>query len=178
MGVPADTAQDVVAAPPVSTPAVVEAPGVENCSTLLTAPTASDPAAAPPAVTLPCLTQSSEVSLPELARRPTVVNLWATWCGPCREEMPLLQRAAEDMTGEVQFVGVDTRDSPVGAAGYLEELGISYPQLVDVEGALLARLRMAGLPVTLVIDADGRLVAQHLGPMTRQRLDEMLVDAG
>ena len=158
------------------TPSPVQAAGVADCSSLLSDPDV-DGEDTLPRLRLPCLTERSAIDVHDLAGRATVVNLWATWCGPCRDEMPVLEAAFAEARGEVQFVGIDTKDDTEGAAAFLEEIGVGYPQLVDVDGLLLSHLRIPGLPVTLVLDASGAVVEKQIGPVTPERLDEMVAAA-
>jgi thiol-disulfide isomerase/thioredoxin len=132
-----------------------------------------------PSLTLPCLGRGAEqVDPARLGGKPTLINLWATWCGPCRKEMPALQAAYERHRGEVLFLGVDTRDDPHGAADFLEEVEVTYPQVADIDGELLAHLRIPGLPVTVILDADGHIVAQHVGPLDADTIEDLLAQAG
>jgi len=109
-------------------------------------------------------------------RGPAVVNLWATWCKPCREELPAFQQVAADRD-DVRFVGVNSQETG-DARAYLDELGITYDQFVDDRGRLAEELGAAALPVTVVIDADGAITAEHLGPMSVGDLEAALDDAG
>ena len=98
------------------------------------------------------------MDLDRLTGRPTLVNLWVTWCGPCREEMSLLQQAHARHGEQVRFLGVDVEDDPEAARWLLDELGIAYPHATDRDGELLTELGMRGLPVTLAaVDADAAL---------------------
>lgn len=111
-----------------------------------------------PAITLPCLGDDDSVDLSTL-RGPLVLNLWAQSCEPCRDEMPLLQRLHET-TDKVTVLGVDFQDLQPGMALALAEAtGTTYPSVADVDGELKAPLRLTGLPTTLLVDADGRIVA-------------------
>ena len=102
-------------------------------------------------------------TLPE--GRPAVVNFWATWCAPCREEMPSLAALHEAMGEEVAVVVVATgRNDPEAAAAFLEEVGATeLTDLRDPEGALGRGVGILGLPTTLVLDAEGREVARLQG---------------
>ena len=105
-------------------------------------------------------------------RGPAVVNLWATWCAPCREELPAFQEVAAARP-DVRFLGVNSQET--GAAReYLDELGITYEQFVDQRGELAEALGAVGLPVTVVIDADGTIATEHLGPMSVGDLEDAL----
>lgn len=127
-----------------------------------------------PELSLRCLTSQREVRLRDLGGEPMVVNLWATWCGPCRAEMPMLQAAHEDLGEQVTFLGVDTKDPSVAAAPFLEEVGVRYPQVVDPAAELLRTTQVPGLPVTLFIAPDGEIVDQHIGRLDREELDELV----
>lgn len=97
-----------------------------------------------------------------------VLNVWASWCAPCRAEAPTLQQASEEMsTSGVQFVGLDTRDSDTAAKAFVERFGITYPTVVDRDGRLQLQfsdsLPPQAIPSTLVIDREGRVAARALG---------------
>lgn len=152
---------------------VVVTPRVEPCSSLTL--DSSEPSTDDlPDQTLRCLTEEVEVDLRDLAGQPVLLNLWASWCGPCREEMPLLARTHREVGNDVQFIGVNVRDNPPGALSLLEETDVTYPQVVDPDGNFLARLGVPGLPVTLAVGADGRVVDRQVGPVDADRLTEML----
>lgn len=110
--------------------------------------------------------------------RPTVVNLWATWCAPCVREMPLLQATAERAGEAVRFVGIDTQDRPDSAAGLLDATGVGYEQFDDPDGIARTALRAVGLPVTVVFDAQGREVTRRAGEVDGGWLDDALRKAG
>lgn len=149
---------------------------VESCDVLKrmidpTSPPSSDGLST---VRLPCLTPGPDIDLAQLRGRPVLVNIWASWCGPCRKEMPLLTAAHREFGDRVQFLGLNTADAPPAAAGFLEDFDVRYPQLADPDSVLLDRLRIPGLPVTLVLDSDGTVLEKHIGPFEGQELDELL----
>lgn len=127
-----------------------------------------------PNLTLPCLIAGPAVDLSELRGRPVVINLWATWCRPCRDEMPVLQDAQRRYGKRVAFVGVNTRDDPARAGLFLQEIGVTYPQIVDFDGDLLGYTRVPGLPVTIFLHPDGRIAGRHVGALNRERLDALI----
>ena len=106
----------------------------------------------------------------ELVGTPVVVNVWASWCEPCKAETPLLVRAAEDHP-EVQFLGVDVKDSRGGATSFLGTFGVTYPSLFDPPGAIQTELGMLGPPATFFYDASGRQVFRSLGLLSQEALD-------
>jgi thiol-disulfide isomerase/thioredoxin len=111
-----------------------------------------------------------------LGNRATVVAVWASWCWPCRQEMPILVRAAEHTSG-VRVVGVDERDSVTAARALSSSLGATYPSLVDPHSTLLMRLPMLpqdAVPSTLFIDAHGKVAASVIGPITAKELRSVL----
>jgi thiol-disulfide isomerase/thioredoxin len=105
---------------------------------------------------------------------PAVVNLWATWCAPCRRELPAFEAVSREVAGEVAFVGVNIGDTADDAAEYLDELGITYDQYLDIDGELTAALETATLPVTLIVDGDERVTVRHIGPLEEDELTEQL----
>lgn len=154
----------------------VVVPGVPSCGVL---DRMADPASPPandgmPPLRLPCLIPGPDVDLAQLRGRPVLVNIWASWCGPCRKEMPLLTAAHREFGDQIQFVGLNTADAPPAATHFLEEYDVRYPQLADSNNVLLDRLRVPGLPVTLILDADGSILEKHIGPLEGSELDQLL----
>jgi thiol-disulfide isomerase/thioredoxin len=111
---------------------------------------------------------------------PTVLNLWASWCGPCREELPLVQQLADLAGDRVRVVGVISQDGVPQAASFAEDAGVTLPGAFDGQGEVAAALGLRGLPHTVFLAADGSvafvrtgavesleelrgLVAEHLG---------------
>jgi thiol-disulfide isomerase/thioredoxin len=113
-----------------------------------------------PELSLPCLTGGEPFRLADL-RGPAVVNLWASWCLPCREELPELQRYADQQAGRVHVLGVVTEDDPERAAALATDLRLRFPAVADREGRLRAALAAIGLPVTLLVDSAGRVRHVH-----------------
>lgn len=126
-----------------------------------------------PRTALPCLGTDQEVNLAGLPREPMVVNFWAQWCGPCREESPYLREAFEEVEG-VSFVGINYQDpQPDWALEFAALVEWDYPHVQDVERTLQSSLRIPGLPVTLFVSADGKVVGRLVGGIesTEQLLD-------
>jgi thiol-disulfide isomerase/thioredoxin len=119
-----------------------------------------------PDVTLACLGEDGDVDLGRL-RGPAVVNLWASNCKPCREELPLFARLDEQAGDRLTVVGLDVRDAdPVAAVELARRSGVTYPQLADPGFAVRTPLRVVGLPQTVFVDAQGRMVATERVPYT------------
>jgi cytochrome c biogenesis protein CcmG/thiol:disulfide interchange protein DsbE len=109
-------------------------------------------------------------ALGELRGTPVVVNVWASWCGPCREEAPLLAAAHRTYGDRVRFLGVDILDERGSARDFMHEFGWTYPSVYDPTGAIRDGLGLLGQPVTLFYDAEGSLVARWAGPLNRSAL--------
>lgn len=124
-----------------------------------------------PDLALPCLDGSGSVHLRQL-RGPVLINLWASWCDPCRKELPALQRYAQRAHGQVTVIGVDTADTRDGAGSIVEDLGLTFPNLYDPRSQLQKAMDGRPLPVTLFVDADGTVVHVYNG----LALDEAALD--
>lgn len=96
---------------------------------------------------------------------PTVVNLWASWCTPCREELPLLQEFADAAGERVRVVGVISRDGVAQADSFAADAAVTFSGAFDGEGDLMAELGLPGLPATYLVDAGGALVHTVVGPV-------------
>lgn len=108
---------------------------------------------------------------------PAIVNLWATWCGPCRTEMPAFQEVSTEYD-DVRFVGVNQGDAGDAAAEFLDEVGVTFDQYLDPNGELTNALRVAGLPATFVIDADGVVVEVHNGALDPDGIRALVAELG
>ncbi len=137
----------------------------------------SDPMVAPreaglPDVVLPCLGDGPGVRLAGLRGTPTVVNVWASWCGPCREELALFADLAGSAGATLHVLGVDATDDPPSALSLLTDAGVHYASVRDDSGETKASMGWgSGLPVTYFVDADGRVVFTRHGAITSA--DEM-----
>jgi thiol-disulfide isomerase/thioredoxin len=118
-----------------------------------------------PDLHLGCLGGGSAVRLQAKGSgTPMLVNMWATWCGPCVAEVPVLVAFAAKATGKVGVLGVDTVDETDKALIFAAQYGMHYPSVIDGDGRLL-RAYGGGPPVTLFVDADGKVVASHHGQL-------------
>ena len=105
-----------------------------------------------------------------------VINLWASWCAPCRAEAPTLARLSKEYQGRVQFVGLLTRDNVASANAFVEKFDLTYPTIND-EALILAfagTLPPNAIPTTLVIDKQGRVAARLSGEVTDSSLSNVL----
>jgi cytochrome c biogenesis protein CcmG/thiol:disulfide interchange protein DsbE len=101
--------------------------------------------------------------LAALRGTPVVVNLWASWCGPCRFEIPFMQQAFRAHGTKVAFLGVNSDDADGNARKMVEDLPMPYPSIVDARAGLAGRLGARGLPVTVFYDANGKQEYVHQG---------------
>jgi thiol-disulfide isomerase/thioredoxin len=106
----------------------------------------------------------------ELHGTPVVVNVWASWCGPCQAEAPRFTAAAAAYGDRVQFLGVDILDDRDSARGFIAEHGLPYPNVFDPGGLIRTDLGSIGQPVTAFYDAEGNLVAKVDGEISEQDL--------
>jgi thiol-disulfide isomerase/thioredoxin len=145
-------------------------------------PSGGEPAAVPvdPVSTMAFeLWDGSETSLVDLVAgdgKPMVVNLWATWCAPCLEEMPTIQAVHESLGGNVRFLGINVSDSPTRSAQLVAELGITYLQGRDPEGLFTVALGAVGLPVTAFVDSDGILAHVRHGGLDVADLEAAILE--
>ncbi len=111
-----------------------------------------------------------------LEGKPVLVNIWASWCVPCRAEAPMLKRAAEDLDGEVVFLGIASEDNPSSSRAFLDEFAIDYPNVSDEPGAIPALVAMRGFPTTIAIDRNGEVRGSSFGGLTENRLAALLAE--
>ena len=108
--------------------------------------------------------------LSEQAGRPVVVNFWASWCLPCEDEAPVLERLARRYRERVAFVGVDVQDTDANARAFLDRYRVTYPNGADRSGEISIDYGMSGVPETYFISRDGRVVRKWAGPLDEPRL--------
>jgi len=126
-----------------------------------------------PVVALPALdglkradgTSVPGVDIAALAGKPTLVNVWASWCGPCREEHPLLMQLAKD--GRINLVGINYKDAPENARRFLGQYGLPYQAVgVDPKGRAAIEWGVYGVPETFLLSKDGTIMHKFVGPLT------------
>ena len=105
---------------------------------------------------------------------PTLVNFWASWCRPCRKEMPLLQRTHRRVGTAVRFVGIDTKDQDDAATAFLRSTGVTYDIGIDKTGDVAGRYHVIGLPTTVLVGADGRVRGRVVGRLSENKLRRLL----
>jgi thiol-disulfide isomerase/thioredoxin len=112
------------------------------------------------------------VQLAALQGKPVLVNFWATWCPPCRAEMPDLDDVARaNAATGLQVVTVNLREDPDVVGGYLQTIGVGLDSVLDRNGGVFRQYRITGLPTTVAIGRDGVVREIHVGPLTRKAID-------
>ena len=111
------------------------------------------------------------ISVEELRGYPVVLNFWASWCIPCREEAPVLDASADAHRGEVVFLGIDVQDLRGDALAFLDEFDVRYVSVRDRAGETYRAYGLTGVPETYYLDAAGRIVAHSPGPVSPQSLE-------
>jgi thiol-disulfide isomerase/thioredoxin len=156
----------------VDTPALREQKAAAGIETCVPGSGSSDDGSDLPDLTLPCLGGGPDVELSTL-RGPALVNLWYSACGPCRQEMPLLQQLHDQYADRLAVIGLDIEQYPDAALDFLDAIGATYPQLADPGGTVFDSgdlgLR-AAYPQTLFVDADGKIAHVAVGEI--KSLDE------
>jgi thiol-disulfide isomerase/thioredoxin len=114
--------------------------------------------------------------LGQLTGTPVLVNVWGSWCGPCRDEAPDLARAHARYGDRVQFLGVDILDARESARAFMLEFGWSYPSVFDPPAAIRDGLGLLGQPATLFYDETAALVDRWVGPIPAEELERRLDD--
>ncbi len=115
-----------------------------------------------PPLSFDCL-GGGELDLARAPGVPTLVNLWGSWCAPCRAELPLLQELADAAGERVRVVGVISRDGVPQAGSFAEDAGVTFPGAFDGDGVLMTELGLNALPFTYFLDAGGAVVHTEVG---------------
>ncbi|MGY1820737.1 TlpA family protein disulfide reductase [Geodermatophilus sp. SYSU D00079] len=116
-------------------------------------------------VTVDCL-GGGQLALGRAQGVPTVVNLWASWCGPCREELPVVQQLADAAGDRLRVVGLVSQDTPANGLAFAADAGVTMPTGVDADGDLAIEQGLRGLPYTYLLRADGSIAHLQLRPVT------------
>jgi cytochrome c biogenesis protein CcmG/thiol:disulfide interchange protein DsbE len=131
---------------------------------------------AAPSFTLPRL-DGGDLASSSLDGKAQVLNFWASWCIPCREEAPLLEQAAQRYRGRVAVLGIDHQDFGGDARAFVRRHGVTYPTVVDKGDHLYTKYGLTGVPETFCATSDGDVVAHVPGAVTRETLDRCIQDA-
>ncbi|MGH7860310.1 MAG: TlpA family protein disulfide reductase [Candidatus Binatia bacterium] len=126
-----------------------------------------------PAIDLARLDAPGRISTTGLGGRPYVLNFWASWCLPCREEAPMLARVVGTGSGSPAFIGVNILDGRADAVAFIEQFEIRYPNGWDNRGAF-RNFRVAGVPETIFVGRDGRIAGRWIGAIDESTLRRLL----
>lgn len=114
-------------------------------------------------------TSASSLSLAAYKGQPVMLNFWASTCGPCQDEAPFLQSQWQQAHAhDVVFLGVDYEDTKIGGLGFVQQYGITYPNVVDASGMTAINYGVTGTPETFFINRKGVIVAWEAGPLNEQ----------
>lgn len=126
-----------------------------------------------PDFALPSL-DGGTVELSRLRGKPVVLNFWASWCDPCRDEAPELARTARKLGRPVHFLGVNILDGREEALDYVGEFRVPYESARDARGVVAKRYKVTGVPETVFIDARGTIVGKYIGAFREGQLAELV----
>jgi peroxiredoxin len=116
--------------------------------------------------------EGGSISLSELRGQAVVINFWATWCPPCRLEMPMLEAAYQKYQAQgLTVLAVDQQEAPAAVRAYFQELGLSFPVVIDETGEVSSLYRVLALPTSYFVDREGVVRAMHRGLLTEQQLE-------
>lgn len=108
----------------------------------------------------------SALTLSDLRGRPVLINFWASWCPPCRQELPALQAAYDTYGDEIGFLAVNVKEPANTVTAFATEMGLTIPIVLDPEGQISNETyQVRGIPTTIFVDARGVVMARHVGPL-------------
>lgn len=124
-----------------------------------------------PPIDLERLDADGRVTLEQFAGRPVVLNFFASWCVPCRKELPAFREVARRLEGRVAFVGVNHQDNRKGALELIDEFDVPYPSGFDPRGGVAADYGLFGMPSTVFVSPAGDLLERHTGELSAATLE-------
>jgi cytochrome c biogenesis protein CcmG, thiol:disulfide interchange protein DsbE len=122
--------------------------------------------------------EGSTLRLSDQRGKVVLINFWATWCGPCRAEMPVFEEYAALHPDEFVVLGINVDESPAVVRAFADELGLTFPILLDPGGEARTPYRVRGLPASFLVDQEGMIRYQHLGTMSASQLQKYLATLG
>lgn len=122
--------------------------------------------------------EGETLKLSDFRGKAVLINFWATWCGPCRVEMPALQSRFDFYSPDLVILAVDNDESLELVSAFFDELGLTFPALLDPGAVIQDLYKIRGYPSSFVVDRDGIIRAIHIGIMTEDQLDGYLAEVG
>jgi cytochrome c biogenesis protein CcmG, thiol:disulfide interchange protein DsbE len=122
--------------------------------------------------------EGTQSQLSSFKGKTVLINFWATWCIPCREEMPLLEEFADRYSQDMVVLGINAGEKQDVIQEYVDSLAVTFPILVDSAGTIASLYRVRGFPTTMLIDENGVLRFQHIGVLTEPQLIDYLAKTG
>lgn len=118
-----------------------------------------------------------KVSLESLRGKPVFLNFWATWCYPCRSEMPDLQDMYLKYGGQMHFLTINSQESANTVRKFMQENKYTFPVILDSNGVVGGKYRVTGIPTTVILDADGFVKTNHIGAMRASDMEAPILKA-
>ena len=118
------------------------------------------------------------IELSQFRGKPVLINFWASWCEPCKAEMPLIERYADKHSGDLVVLGLDAEETPIIVKSFVASMGIKFTILLDQQGTVADLYRVDGYPTTIFIDSSGRIQAEQIGSLSDDNLARYLSAVG
>jgi thiol-disulfide isomerase/thioredoxin len=118
--------------------------------------------------------QGNTVRLSQYRGKPVVINFWATWCAPCKEELPLLEKTYQANKNQLQILGVDIAEENSKVAAKVKEVGLTYTTLLDPYLEVTNQYKVTAYPTSIFVDKDGMVQAIRMGAVTDQTIQTYL----
>jgi cytochrome c biogenesis protein CcdA/peroxiredoxin len=118
------------------------------------------------------------IQLSDFRGQVVVLNFWATWCGPCRVEMPEFEKAYQQNNADgFTILAINNQESVEDVLGFREEMGVSFPLIVDESGSIQDQYGVRSYPSTIILNREGLIIGQHFGPLTAEQIEELVRQA-
>jgi thiol-disulfide isomerase/thioredoxin len=118
------------------------------------------------------------IQLSELRGKPVVINFWATWCGPCIEEMPTIEKYYHQYKNDFRILAVNDDEPAADVEKFVRDMGLTFDILLDPGAKVQSLYRLRGYPTSFIVDAEGIVRVQHIGPMSEKQLEGYLSEVG